>query len=197
MTDNNDPTAPEMIDGAHIGSAEEQTDEQSSSSTTTSTTAITGQTAGVDEPDPSLRDDDELDALGGDEPTTPTSEEATEATENASNEPEIPDSVDWLLPDETDESGRTGVLSNRSEVIAVAVGITAGGHFGLSGDVQLINDVVGIGLLGDRARRANSFPQTHIDQAKEELPHFLAGVVVGYAATKTDILSEIGTSVGW
>lgn len=190
MTDNNDPTAPEMIDGAHIGSGDEQTEEQPSGlSTPTSTTAITGQTAGVDEPDPSLRDDEELDSWGG---------AAPEPTEESAGTQQHSDTVDWILPDENDEDGgRTGALSTRTEVHAFAIGITGGAHFGLSGDTQLINDVVGVGLLGDRARRANAFPKQYIEQAKEELPHFLAGFVVGYAGTKTDILGEIYSIGGW
>lgn len=191
MTDNNDTTAPEMIDGAHIGGADEQTNEhQSGLSSPTSTTTITGQTAGVDEPAPSVRDAEELDDWGGEPP------KESEASEESAPETQYSDTVDWILPDETDEDGgRTGVLSTRTEVHAVALGITAGSHFGLSGDAQLINDVVGVGILGDRVRRANAFPERYLEQAQEELPHFLGGVLVGYVATRVEhgtLLAEMG-----
>lgn len=196
MTDNNDTTAPEMIDGAHIGTADEQTNDPAGLSNTTATTAITGQTAGVDEPEPSLRDDEELDQMAGDAPRKGQTSDAS--PQGSTGEDGRPDELDWLLPDDSDEDGgRSGLLSTRSEVLGFAVGITAGGHLGLSGDAQLINDVVGLSILGDRARRANKLPQKHIEQAKEELPHFVAGVVVGYAATKTDIIGEMYSFGGW
>lgn len=107
------------------------------------------------------------------------------------------DGIEELLPDDsdTDGDGRTGVLSTRTEVHALVLGVTAGAHFRLSGDMQLINDVIGIAVAGDRARHAKVFPEKFIDQAKEELPYFLAGMAIGYAATRTNALSILGVGV--
>lgn len=107
----------------------------------------------------------------------------------------------WLAPHESDEDGdgRTGILSTHTEVHAFALGYTAGAHFGLTGDAQLINDVAGFALLGDRVRRANAFPARYLEQAQEELPHFLGGVAVGIVATRTGAISmlpEVGSVFG-
>lgn len=105
-----------------------------------------------------------------------------------------------IMPDDsdTDDNGRIGLLSTRTKIHAVVIGITAGAHWGLTGDMQLINDVVGVGILGDRARQANKLPQKYIDQAKEELPYFIGGCIIGYIGARADALAgiEIGMGIG-
>jgi hypothetical protein len=106
------------------------------------------------------------------------------------------DWMDWLLPDDsdTDGDGRTGFLSTYTEVHALVFGVTAGAHFALSGEAQLINDVVGLATLGDRTRQAKKLDGKYREQAKEELPHFIAGVAIGYIGARSDVLA--GTGIG-
>lgn len=104
----------------------------------------------------------------------------------------------WIMPDDsdTDNDGRTGLLSTYTEAHAVVLGITAGAHFALAGEAQLITDVIGIGTAGDRARQANRLPDKYREQAKEELPYFLAAVLIGYVGARTDALNSLGMGIG-
>lgn len=107
----------------------------------------------------------------------------------------LPDRIDWLLPEQSDKhdtDGRTGVLSTRTEVHAIVIGGTVGAHWALTGDMQLLNDIVGIGIAGDRARQAQKIPEKYQDQAKEEFPYFAAGLLLGFGAARSDLITGVG-----
>lgn len=115
-----------------------------------------------------------------------------------SSQPSTDDSgLSDVLPDDSDKDGdgRTGVLSTRTEVHALVIGVTVGAHVALTGDMQLINDIAGIGIAGDRARQAKKIPEKYQEQAKEELPYFMAGVGIGYGLARADAIAGLNLGV--
>lgn len=123
--------------------------------------------------------------------------ETKEPSSQPSSEDSLFDRIAWLLPDDSDKDGdgRTGLLSTRTEVHALVIGVTAGAHFGLSGDTQLLTDILGLGVVSDRARRAQRIPQKYRNQAKQEMPYFVVGVAIGTGMTRANALAELGVGV--
>lgn len=187
-----------MIDGAHIGSADEQDDDRSSGlSPPPSTLSITGNTAGVDEPQPSLRDKDELDGWGGPEPSLKEEQSSEASPRSDVLETPLPEGTERWLPDDsdTDGEGRTGFLSTHTEVHAFVVGVLSGIAAGSTGEVQLASSGIAILTGGDRIRLARKIPEKYREQALEEFPTFLAGVGIGYVVARLNAIGALGVGV--
>lgn len=192
---------PQLDDSGHIAGFRfnDSSDDAPTVKAEDSKLTVKSNTAGIDEPEPTMRDKDELDELAGPEPES-NPEEGQSPDSNpwgGTSEDLLPDGWDWALPDDsdTDGEGRTGFLSTRTEVHALVLGMTAGGHFGLSGDAQMLNDILGLGVGSDRARRAQHMPEKYQDQAKQEMPYFVLGVAVGYGLTRANVITELGVGV--
>lgn len=112
--------------------------------------------------------------------------EGVEADEEASNPKDLAGN---LLPDDsdTDNDGRTGFLSTYVEWHALVIGIAVGTVALRTGQFELIMAIVGAGAVGSRAQLG--LPEKYLDQAKSELPYFIAGVVIAFVGTQ---LTEMG-----
>lgn len=202
MTDDTNSKSGELMftDNGHIAGFGNgpQTTAHSETVPTVSAThtplTVTSNTAGLDEPEPSLRNTDELDGWGGPEPKSETDHVSNDDSQDERPDLPLPESVEWWLPDDSDHDGRgrIGLLSTYTEVHALVLGLTAGAHFVLSGDAQLINDVLGIAIAGDRVRRARLFSETYREQATAELPYFVAGVAIGYGLARSNVFAGLG-----
>lgn len=104
----------------------------------------------------------------------------------------LPDRLEWLLPNESDADGegRTGVLSTYVEWHALVLGVSAGAIAAQSGRLDEIGAIVGAGVAGSRAQMG--LPDKYRNQARKELPYFIAGVVIGFGATRSDLIAVIG-----
>lgn len=89
-----------------------------------------------------------------------------------------------LLPDDsdTDNDGRTGVLSTYVEWHALVIGLALGTIAVQTGDLTIIAAIIGAGAAGSRAQLG--LPDKYIDQAKQELPYFIAGTILGFLAVQ-------------
>lgn len=104
----------------------------------------------------------------------------------------VPDRLDWILPEQSDTNdtdGRTGVLSTYVEWHALVLGLSAGAIAAQSGRLDEIGAIIGAGAAGSRAQLG--LPDKYRDQARKELPYFIAGVVIGVGATRSDMLVDI------
>lgn len=95
------------------------------------------------------------------------------------------DRLDSLMPDDsdTDNDGRTGLLSTRIEVHALVIGMMIGVTLPAAGLVEYIAAVVGGGAVGSRFQK--TIPKKYVEQVKAELPYFIAGVVIGYVGARS------------
>lgn len=93
----------------------------------------------------------------------------------------------WLLPSETDdpEHGRTGPCSTYEECHAIFIGMMVGVAIPAGGLVQTVAAILGAGAAGSRYQKG--IPQKYIKQVRAELPHFLAGVLMGYVAVQNGL----------
>jgi hypothetical protein len=116
--------------------------------------------------------------------------------DTTNNDTSVTDSnrLQWLMPDDsdTDNDGRTGLLSTRVEWHALILGGTVGTMAAHSGDFSTVAAIVGAGAAGSRAQVG--LPDEYVQQAKKELPYFAAGVLIGYVAVRYDVLA--GTGIG-
>lgn len=104
----------------------------------------------------------------------------------------LPDRLDWILPegsDTNDTDGRTGVLSTYVEWHALVLGLSAGAIAAQSGRLDEIVTIIGAGAAGSRAQLG--LPDKYRDQARKELPYFIAGVILGIGAARSDMLVDI------
>lgn len=107
----------------------------------------------------------------------------------------LPDRLEWLLPNSSDSDGdgRTGILSTYVEWHALVLGLSAGAIAAQSGRFDTIATVIGAGAVGSRAQMG--LPDKYRDQARKELPYFIAGVVIGFGAARSDLLAGMGVGV--
>lgn len=92
-----------------------------------------------------------------------------------------------LAPDDsdTDNDGRTGVLSTYVEFHALIIGLFLGYIAARNGDVSVLLAVVGGAAAGSRAQLG--IPEKYITQAKKELPY----TIFGFGATYFTVVSDV------
>lgn len=193
------PTITESGHLAGFGSTQttEQTTEQRTNepavSPSDTTLTVDANTAGLDEPPPSMRDKSELDDWGGAAPESNTEEDQSSGTnpQSSTSEHLLPDGFDWAPDDsDTDNDGRTGLLSTRIEVHALVLGIAAGTFVAQTGRFDEIAAIIGAGAGSSRAQLG--LPDKYLTQAKKELPYFIGGVLIGFAGSRYGALAGIG-----
>lgn len=91
--------------------------------------------------------------------------------------------IDYYLPDDSDEDGRgrTGFLSTRKEWHTLGFGVAVGIRAGAEGDMQSLSE--GLGIVAGGSRVKKGFSDKYINEAREEFPYFVLGVLIGFGST--------------